>query len=213
MPYTTVLAGTAITASWANANVRDQTVAPFATVADRTSAIVSPIAGMVSTLTTNTSTEGLYVYNSGGQWALPWSLPWGRLYSASVTSYASAITGTSYTDFTGFTGAAVTTRNRRRLRLTVCIPWYATAANTQFVVNIVDVTGVVQIGQWAATAANVNDNQTITGVVEFTSVGTARTFKVQAKVAGASQSATMNVASTSPAWFTIDDVGPTGAPA
>src|SRR5690349_19604170 len=51
MPYTTLVAGTTITASWANANVRDQVVTPFANSAARTSAISSPVAGMISYLT------------------------------------------------------------------------------------------------------------------------------------------------------------------
>ena len=50
MPYTTVVAGTTITASWGNANVRDQVVTPFASAAARTSAISSPVKGMVSYL-------------------------------------------------------------------------------------------------------------------------------------------------------------------
>lgn len=48
MPYTTLVAGTTITASWANASVRDQVVTPFATAAARTSAISSPVTGMLS---------------------------------------------------------------------------------------------------------------------------------------------------------------------
>jgi hypothetical protein len=51
MPYTTVVAGTVITASWGNANVRDQVVTPFGSAAARTSAVTAPIQGMVSTLT------------------------------------------------------------------------------------------------------------------------------------------------------------------
>lgn len=48
MPYTTLVSGTTITASWANASVRDQSVTPFATAAARTSAITVPVEGMVS---------------------------------------------------------------------------------------------------------------------------------------------------------------------
>lgn len=51
MPYTTVVAGTTITASWGNTNVRDQVVTPFANSSARSSAISSPVAGMVSYLT------------------------------------------------------------------------------------------------------------------------------------------------------------------
>lgn len=48
MPYTTLVAGTTITASWANASVRDQVVTPFATAAARTSAVTAPVEGMVT---------------------------------------------------------------------------------------------------------------------------------------------------------------------
>lgn len=48
MPYTTLVAGTVITASWANASVRDQSLTPFANSAARTSAITSPVEGMLS---------------------------------------------------------------------------------------------------------------------------------------------------------------------
>jgi hypothetical protein len=45
--YTTVTAGTTITAAWGN-NVRDGIVSGFASAAARTSAVTSPIQGMVS---------------------------------------------------------------------------------------------------------------------------------------------------------------------
>jgi hypothetical protein len=50
VPYTTVVAGTTVTASWANTNVRDQVVTPFADAASRTSAISGPVEGMMSFL-------------------------------------------------------------------------------------------------------------------------------------------------------------------
>lgn len=50
MPYTTLVPGTTITASWANANVRDQVITPFASAAARASAITSPIEGMYTDL-------------------------------------------------------------------------------------------------------------------------------------------------------------------
>lgn len=48
MPYTTTVAGTAITASWANTNIRDQVITPFATSTARDSAITVPVEGMMS---------------------------------------------------------------------------------------------------------------------------------------------------------------------
>lgn len=65
MAYTTVVAGTTITAAWGNANVRDQTVTPFASSAARASAIVSPVEGMVSHLN-DVNTLGVY---SGSAWS------------------------------------------------------------------------------------------------------------------------------------------------
>lgn len=64
MPYTTNVSGTTITAAYGNANIRDQVVTPFATVAARDSAITSPAVGMVCyTIDTNT----LWVYR-GTAW-------------------------------------------------------------------------------------------------------------------------------------------------
>lgn len=51
MAYTTLVAGTTITAAWANASVRDQVITPFASVAARDSAITVPVNGMFSTTT------------------------------------------------------------------------------------------------------------------------------------------------------------------
>lgn len=59
MSYTTVVPGTAITASWANANVRDQVITPFATATARDSAVTAPIEGMVCYLS---DTDELWEY-------------------------------------------------------------------------------------------------------------------------------------------------------
>lgn len=64
MPYTTIVAGTTITASWANASVRDQVVTPFATTAARDSAISSPVDGMLAAIT---DTDALSYYD-GSAW-------------------------------------------------------------------------------------------------------------------------------------------------
>lgn len=64
MAYTTLVAGTTITASWANASVRDQVVSPFASSSARTSAITVPVDGMVSTLT---DSDSMWQY-TGAAW-------------------------------------------------------------------------------------------------------------------------------------------------
>lgn len=68
MAYTTLVAGTVITASWANASVRDQGVSVFATAAARTSAVTSPIAGMLSWRTDGVLFEG---YDGAGWIRVP----------------------------------------------------------------------------------------------------------------------------------------------
>lgn len=50
MPYVTSVAGGVITASWANANIRDQVVTPWASAATRTGGVSVPVEGMVSWL-------------------------------------------------------------------------------------------------------------------------------------------------------------------
>jgi len=64
MPYTTIVAGTYATAAWANANVRDQTIAQFASTAARDSAITTPVEGMVAAIT---DTNLLTIY-TGSAW-------------------------------------------------------------------------------------------------------------------------------------------------
>jgi hypothetical protein len=69
MPYTTLVAGTTITASWANASVRDQTVTPFATAAARTSAVTVPVTGMLSHRADHLVFEG---YDGSGWVTVPY---------------------------------------------------------------------------------------------------------------------------------------------
>jgi len=104
VPYTTLVAGTTITASWANASVRDQVVTPFATAAARTSAITSPVEGMVSYLADD---DHMYTYD-GSSWKPVWR------YGASVSAEGTqntvgTTTSTSYTSTLSGSSAASAT--------------------------------------------------------------------------------------------------------
>lgn len=110
MAYTTIVTGTAITSSWANADVRDQVVVPFASSAARSSAITSPVTGQLSTLTTNLSTEGIYLYTSAGKWQKDWSSEWGELGSASYASAQNTVS--TIADLTGLTVTFTAVANR-----------------------------------------------------------------------------------------------------
>lgn len=108
MPYTTNVAGTAITAAWGNANVRDQVVTPFANSAARTSAITAPVDGMLSTLT---DTGVLDQYN--GAWVTVAN-------AGSPTAYTPAWTTTGTAPSLGngtLTGAAYTFGKLRVFRI------------------------------------------------------------------------------------------------
>lgn len=67
VPYTTSVAGTTITASWANANVRDQVITPFASASARDAAITSPVTGMYADL----ADVGLICRYDGSGWKFP----------------------------------------------------------------------------------------------------------------------------------------------
>lgn len=99
MPYITNVPATAITAAWGNANVRDQAVSQFATVAARDSAITSPVAGMVC----YTDDFKLLWFYANAKWRF---LPGQYLYAKRDTSTA-FLTNVSGTN-TVFTSASVT---------------------------------------------------------------------------------------------------------
>lgn len=88
MPYTTVVAGTTITAAYGNANIRDQVVTPFASASARTSAITSPVQGMVSTRTDENVAE-LY---TGSAWT---PVGWVPLASTTIGVATSTVTWSS----------------------------------------------------------------------------------------------------------------------
>lgn len=104
MPYTTSVAGTTITASWANANVRDQVVTPFATAAARSSAITSPVEGMLSF---RTDADAFEFYN-----ATAWSFLGPAIFKGyhAFGTLSVSVTGTSYADVTG-PSVAITKKN------------------------------------------------------------------------------------------------------
>jgi hypothetical protein len=92
MPYTTVVAGTTITASWSNTNNRDQVVTPFASASARDSAITSPVNGMHCYLT---DVDLTMVYD-GTQWVRASS---NIVKQQSLTANSSTISASATTDF------------------------------------------------------------------------------------------------------------------
>ena len=123
MPYTTIVAGTYATAAWANANVRDQTIAQFASTATRDSAITTPVEGMVAAIT-DTDLLTMYTgsawveYGRYGAWQ-SYTPTWGNLTVGngtvvtkyvrigSMVTYTGKITIGSTTSISGFVSVAL----------------------------------------------------------------------------------------------------------
>ena len=209
MPYTTVVAGTTITASWGNSNVRDQVVTPFATTGARDSAITSPVIGMVEYISSNDVNEGLTTRNSANQWRQPWNLPWGIVTSASTTSATSLTTGVT-ADITGLS-VTWTAVGNRRLRITVQCAAYATpilavaiiladGAGTQLEIShpYTGSTTTPAIGGGCLSYIEAPASGSVTRKVRMVVVGTTPTG---------------GGAATSPAFILVEDIGPSGAPA
>jgi hypothetical protein len=117
VPYTTVVAGTTITASWSNANNRDQAVTPFASAAARASAITSPVDGMLCRLT---DTDVLQTYN-GTAWVTITDV-------SAIIATSETGTGTSFTDL-ATPGPAVTLETGTKALVTVSCGLKNSAAN------------------------------------------------------------------------------------
>ena len=88
MAYTTVVAGTAITASWANASVRDQGVSVHADTTARDAAITAPVGGMVAV---TTDTYSLWLRGSGA-WVQVGPLAGWTTYTPTVVQSGTATT-------------------------------------------------------------------------------------------------------------------------
>jgi hypothetical protein len=211
MPYTTINSGDYITSSWANANVRDQVVTPFASSASRTSSITVPVAGMVSALTTNTATEGIYEYNSAGQWRAPWNLSWGVVALDNLTT-SENVTATSFSDVNGFVTSSFTPVNRRyyRVTLSVTAKQVLQSASNTLSLQIVSTAAAANIGKQIDQTLQTTDYQSAIATFWINNTATAATtYKVQAKTSGGTavlDGVTYNCA------VIVEDMGPSGAP-
>lgn len=139
MPYTTVVAGTTITAAWSNANNRDQVVTPFATASARSSAITAPIEGMVTYLS---DSDTLWHY-SGSAWvpANAVANPVG-VAAAATSSGSDTTTSDTYANMAGtgsvtsFSFTKLVSTTRIRIGLSATFFSSVTGLGAQFGVSI-----------------------------------------------------------------------------
>lgn len=205
MPYTTVTSGTTITAAWANANVRDQVVTPFAGTSARSSAITSPIEGMATYDTTNDRFE-IYTTTTTG-WVAPWNMPWGVVGRATVTANQTSI-GTSVTDLTSLTTTFTAIANRI----------YKISAHAVYDSNTVATQHNLFVrnggGTQLALAAYVPPSTgciTTYPITAYAAASGSTTIKLSASCSSGTFS--LVASATNPAFLIVEDIGPSAAPA
>lgn len=126
MPYTTVVSGTTITASWANTNVRDQVVTPHASSSARAAAVTSPVDGMISYLQDVDIFYG-YINGAYGQ-ILDYRQGKGVIYSKQRVTASTLITGVS-AESTAFTKSLSNLEPNRVYRITCIADVYNESVN------------------------------------------------------------------------------------
>jgi hypothetical protein len=205
-PYVT--AGTTIDSVWGN-QVADSLVNVFASSAARSSAISSPGAGMTTYLATNTTAEGLYQYNSAGQWRKDWSAPWG-LVGVAANGTSTQTIGTSYTDVTDLTITFSQIVNRKyQLNLMVYLDNQFAGGN--------DITFAITTGANATVIDFGSQKLETSGYFVYsasytlaTTATASTTWKARAISVNGDARIRFNQAN---AQFSIIDVGPAGNPA
>ncbi len=199
---------TVLTASDVNNYLMEQSVMSFASTGARDVAVTAPEDGMVAYIRSNDADEGLYTYN-GTAWRKGpgWNAPWGIQLYAQDTVSTRDFTGTPAT-ITNITGS-VSVVNNRRYRCTFQCRYLNTSvgiANT-FTMR------AGGTGFWSGIEnnySNVNDQiYNAVSIYSATSSSTL-TFDVQASTA----SGTLKIyGANATTQFTVEDIGPYGAPA
>lgn len=205
MPYVTVVAGSVITASWGNANVRDQNVTPFATAAARASAITTPIAGMLSYRADLPGWEGY----TAAAWhrLLDDSMGKGLIYALRRGDNVD-ITGAFTTVETTIVSKTVTLETGRTYRVTATAGIWANNSGNGFYLFLKD--GSTVIDQTAEIWTPTVNNSTVGVIVAiYTAAGTAATFNLTAKRTTGTGSLHCTAYADTPVKLIVEDVGTT----
>lgn len=208
MPYTTNVAGTVITAAWANSNIRDQVVTPFASTGARDSAITSPVSGMLAMIQSGNYLEGIYTRLSAGVWRPGfWNMAGGYLGNVVYTPANFTFTNVA-ANSASFSPTLLA--NRRYIAVGYIEVQNAAATGTVDTVTLWDSTGGAVLATIATTTppgANGQDGRAF--AVQFTSPG-AGVRNLAIRAVSSLASATQTIANIS---VSIYDLGPAGNPA
>lgn len=197
-----------LTASNVQNFLMEQSVMSFASTGARDVAITAPEAGMVAYIRSNDSSEGLYHYTSASSWRKGpgWNAPWGVVGHYETTSSYSTASTTIAEINTGYRLTVATAANRR-LKFTFSANFSnATGGGLIDVYNITTSSSVGRITQRNGTFGSDVQNSGIVIAVSSSS-STTYTLRWAAVVSGTFSLNNLN------SQFTIEDIGPSGAPA
>jgi hypothetical protein len=200
MPYTTVVAGTTITAAWSNTNNRNQVITPFASSSARDSAITSPIEGQYAHLT---DTNVLTHYN-GTVW-VPTNNNLIAMQELTTDEGAPhSVDGNS--DFVLNSIQVFATRN---YRVTLKSQWAMTAAGTWIMNFSVD---GVQTDRFGFTETGGAQNGTVSTSILWQPTSGTKTLRVALDEASGTSDFTFKADNTAGGifkrQFLVEDIGP-----
>lgn len=196
-----------LTASDVNNYLMEQSVMSFASTGARDAVVTAPEAGMTAYIDSGDVNEGLYTYN-GTSWRKGpgWNAPWGnQLYCTNSTSNSTFTT--TATVISGMTGS-VSVVNNRVYQCTFTCRFYNSTANNHSLFRVRQGGNII----FDSIAYNYSTSNDITHSLvcyfRATSTGSV-TFDVQ----GYAGTGTLTVFhSNGPTVFTVNDIGPYGAP-
>lgn len=202
-PYVT--AGTVIEETWGD-QIADSVVNPFASAGARSAAITSPTPGMVSAITAADATNGLEVYN-GTNWAKPWNMPWGVVGHYSTTaSYSTA--STSIAEINSAFRLTIATAGNRRLKFTFSANYQNSSGGG--LVEVYNNTTSATVGRVFQQNSTIGDGIQATGNTIAVSSASSTTYTLRYN---AITTSTFSLAGNPlQSQFTIEDIGPAGAP-
>lgn len=206
--YKSFSSASVLTAADLNNYCQSQSVMYFASTTARDTAITSPVDGMVAYIGSNDSSEGLYTYN-GTSWRKGpgWNAPWG--YMAAATQ-GSTVTTSGATELTVVSTGSFTAVTNRYYLLTGNINPYGSAAGEQFTLRLRNnsITGTVL----AASTVSVRDYSAV-GISVVVSIAAGASNGIYLTIAKSTGSGTLTSNHlAAPAYITLTDIGPSGAP-
>lgn len=204
--YREFQASEVLTSSNVQNYLMDQAVMSFASSTARASAVTAPEVGMVSYIGSSAATEGIEAYNSAGDWTLPWNMPWGMI----AQTVGTADTSTTTTTVTWLT-VTFTAVSGRQYRI---VGSGALQTNTDDQIGALLITDASNTQLARADVFTKSSVYSAHGFVEVFETGLSGSTERRLRVSRTSATGNQRgeASATQPAYLTVYDVGPSGAP-